>query len=135
MVFFLAPNLSRQVSVGPVQPLLGLFHGFPIQPNLIVNKKIKKIKNKTPNTNTNQSTLLSVKSSNYIYHLWKTQNSDFYIYGQIFTSTQHSLRFLHIESSNKYPKTKTTKRGNEPRKKNEPKEEEEELRPINLSSI
>ena len=29
-------------------------------------------------------------------------------------------RFLHIKSSNKYPKTKTTERGNEP-KKNEPK--------------
>ena len=31
--------------------------------------------------------------------------------GQIFTSTQHSLQFLHIESSNKYPKTKTIERG------------------------
>ena len=26
-------------------------------------------------------------------------------------------RFLHIKSSNKYPKTKTTERGNEPKKK------------------
>ena len=155
-VFFLAPNLARRVSASPVQPLLGLFHGRPIQPNLIYNK-IKK----NPNPNTNQSTLLSVKSSNSIYHLWKKQNSDFYIYGQIFTSTQHSLWFLHIESSNKYPKTKTkeqnsiyhlwtdfyilnpqtntqktntTERGNEPKKIMNQKEEEEVI-PLNLSLI
>ena len=72
-VFFLAPNLTRQVSTGPVQPLLGVFRGPLIQPNLFLKKK--------KNTNTNQSTLLLVKSLNSIYHLWKKQNSDFYIYG------------------------------------------------------
>ena len=34
-VFFLALNPARQVFTGLVQPLLGLFRGSPIQPNLI----------------------------------------------------------------------------------------------------
>ena len=37
-VFFLAPNPTRQVSTGPVQPLLGVFRGRPIQPNLFFKK-------------------------------------------------------------------------------------------------
>ena len=45
-------------------------------------------------------------------------------------------RFLHIKSSKKYPKTKTTERGNEPKKKKmSQKKEREELRPLNLSLI
>ena len=33
-VFFLAPNPARRVFAGLVQPLLGVFRGHPIQPNL-----------------------------------------------------------------------------------------------------
>ena len=46
-------------------------------------------------------------------------------------------RFLHIKSSKKYPKSKTTEKGNEPKKKKKmrQKKEREELRPLNLSLI
>ena len=44
-VFFLAPNSALQVSVGPVQPLLGLIRG-PIRPNLIKKKQKQKLKHK-----------------------------------------------------------------------------------------
>ena len=37
--FFLAPNPTCQVFAGPVQLLLGLFRGSPIQPNLIFLKE------------------------------------------------------------------------------------------------
>ena len=37
-VFFFSLNPDRRVSAGPVQPLLGLFRGSPIQPNLIIKK-------------------------------------------------------------------------------------------------
>ena len=92
-VFFLAPNSAHCVSAsptGPIQPLLGLIRG-PIQPNLIKNIYNKKI---NPNTNTNQSTLLSVKSLNSIYHMEETKLrvlhfwTDFYInttFAPIFT--------------------------------------------------
>ena len=81
-------------------------------------------------------------------HLWDTFlhqhniHPDFYILNsQTNTQKQKLLRgtklhlsfmdrFLHIKSSNKYPKTKTTKRGNEPKKR-----KKKELRPLNLSLI
>ena len=37
-VFFLAPNPTRRVFASPVQTLLGVFRGRPIQPNLFKKK-------------------------------------------------------------------------------------------------